>query len=189
VRRVRAQPLPRPTGRLLVDGTNVAWAWPPVRALLLQRAFGPAQQLLVDRLAAGGVAAAGGCLVVFDGPPPEGGPTSRGPVGVRYPIPGQSGDDRLLQLIAATMHTGLGVQLITNDRALRDAARGLGATTAGAGALLDRLDPGWRPGRARAAEVTVGADPKPHPTPRDTDQWLRRFGQPRDAPPDRRATR
>ncbi|HVA20558.1 MAG TPA: NYN domain-containing protein [Candidatus Micrarchaeia archaeon] len=173
----------RPQERLLVDGTNVAWAWAPVRALLIAQAFGAAQQLLVDRLATSGVAGTGGdCTVVFDGPPPPGGPASRGAVRVRYPEPGQSGDDRLLQLVAATAHTDVRVRLVTSDRALGDAARRLGATTSGGGTLLDRLDPAWRstgiPRRAGAAAPTEAGDRKPHPTRADTERWLERFGAP-----------
>ncbi len=174
----------RPGSRLLVDGTNVAWAWPPVRALLVARAFGAAQRLLVDRIAMSGVVPApGGCTVVFDGPPPAGGPATRGAVAVRYPEPGESGDDRLLQLIAATAHADVAVHLVTNDRALRDRARGHGATTAGAGALLDRLDPGWRPEHRAGPRTAELRDPKPRPTARDTAQWLRRFGVAAEAPP------
>ncbi len=163
-----------PGERLLVDGTNVAWAWRPVRDLLVARAFGAAQRYLVERLAAVPALAPAGCTIVFDGPPPAGGPSSRAGVQVRYPEPGQSGDDRLLELILATAHGPFGVRLVTSDRALKDAARQLGAATASGGSLLDRLDPGWRaPGRPAAPDAPGSG--KPRPSRGDTERWLAAF--------------
>ncbi|HUY62153.1 MAG TPA: NYN domain-containing protein [Candidatus Dormibacteraeota bacterium] len=186
-----------PRGRpaaILVDGTNLAWAWPPTRALLVQAAHGAAQRQLLQQLRP--LAGRAGCTVVFDGPPPRDGPTSEARLHVRYPEPGQSGDDRLIELLAAGDPRRAAPELVSSDRALRDRARALGATTVGCAAFLDRMAPGWRdqprpaarelPGTRRTAPPPA-ADRKPHPSDSDTRAWLAEFST--RAAPHRRGAR
>lgn len=163
---------------LVVDGTNVSWAWPRARPLMVQGRHAEAQALLVAFSHSSALLSAHRELVlVFDGPPHPLGPAGSGAVLVLYPDPGRSADDRILELLAARRHRGTPLLLASSDRALRDAARRLGATTMGAMELIAAIDPrkvvaAPRPPGGRPAE-------KPAPSRDDTAEWLRRFARQR----------
>ena len=160
---------------LVVDGTNVSWAWPKSRPHMVRSEFGRAQLLLFQALLKSPVRATHQELVlVFDGPPAAGGPSSARGTLVLHPDSGHSADDRILDLIGQRRHSGQAIALASSDRALRDQARALGATTMGAMDLLGLLDSSLsRPqavprGRSSRSE-------KPSPSRDDTAAWLRQF--------------
>lgn len=156
----------------MVDGTNVSWAWPRGRPLMLQGRFAEAQSLLLTFTYRSRLMADHEELVlVFDGPPPREGPTGRPRASVLYPDPGHSADDRIVELVAVRRHRGAPVVLVSSDRGLRDQVRRLGATTMGALQLVNAIDP-----RGEPSSVSGGAhSEKPVPSGRDTAEWLRRF--------------
>ncbi|MGH7610003.1 MAG: NYN domain-containing protein [Candidatus Dormibacteria bacterium] len=160
---------------LVVDGTNVAWAWPRARPLLLRRDHAGAQGLLVEaawrsRLRSDHAA----ITFVFDGPAPSQGPGGAPGLRVLYPEPGTSADQRILEVVAQLRHSGAGVLVASSDRGLRELVRGLGGNTVGAQALLLALDP--RQSGSRDRDHAAPAPPgKPLPSRRDTEEWLRQF--------------
>lgn len=163
-----------PATLLVVDGTNIIWAWPRSRPYMMRQEFGRAQTVLHAAILDSRVRTLHRQVVlVFDGPPSPAGPTSSPGTLVLHPDVGHSADDRILDLIA---HRGkaVGIALATSDRALRDAARGLGATTMGALELLRLLESG-RPDRQGRGGPQGDAAEKPSPSSRDTEAWLRRF--------------
>ncbi len=162
-------------GALVVDGTNVSWAWPRSRAHMIRRDYGSAQMLLVRALVESPLRAVHQeLLIVFDGAPTPGGPSSSRGVLVLHPDFGRTADDRILELIGQRRHSGNGISLASSDRALRDAARALGATTMGALELLARLE--GRPMQSgRSDRDRVPATHKPSPSTQDTEAWLRQF--------------
>ncbi|NNM97615.1 MAG: hypothetical protein HKL89_08460 [Candidatus Dormibacteraeota bacterium] len=163
-----AQPL------LVVDGTNVSWAWPRSRPLMLRQDYGAAQSLLVQATMGSPLRSLHAeLLFVFDGPPAPRGPGSANGARVLHPDIGHSADDRILQIIGQRRHGGAQIVLATSDRALRDAARALGATTMGSMELISKFDP--RGGESRP-ESGPGRPEKPRPSSQDTAAWLRRFG-------------
>jgi predicted RNA-binding protein with PIN domain len=165
----------RPT--MIVDGTNVSWAWARSRPLMVQQSFGAAQLLLVQTALESPLRATyQGLIFVFDGPPCPGGPSSGEGARVLHPDIGHSADDRILEVLAQRHHGGVAMVLVTSDRALRDAARALGATTKGAMEMINQLEP-----KSHATAPSSSADPfglhqKPSPSRHDTDSWLLRFG-------------
>ncbi|MDA8330102.1 MAG: NYN domain-containing protein [Candidatus Dormibacteraeota bacterium] len=164
----------RPATLLVVDGTNVIWAWPKSRPYMLRQEFARAQTVLHAAILESRLMALHREVVlVFDGPPSPGGPTSARGTLVLHPNVGKSADDRILELIAHRGKSG-GIALVTSDRALRDAARALGATTMGALELLRLLEPG-RPNPQATPRPHGAASEKPSPSSRDTEAWLKRF--------------
>ncbi len=162
---------------LLVDGTNIAWAWPRSRPQLIRKDHGAAQQLLVNTAAQSELRSSYQQLTfVFDGPPPPAGPSSSRGIRVLYPDPGQTADQRLLELVAQAVHAGIGAVVATSDRALRDLVRQSGGSTIGGMALIQKIDPRGlaEPARGEGVDSKV-ADDKPHPSGRDTEAWLKRF--------------
>ena len=146
---------------------------------MVRHEFGPAQMLLFQALLGSPLRAAHQELVlVFDGPPTRGGPSSTRGALVLHPDVGHSADDRILELIAQRCHSGQSVSLASSDRELRDLARALGATTMGAMELLGLLDSSLSrtPG---AGGPSVGRAEKPSPSRSDTEAWLRRFASSR----------
>jgi predicted RNA-binding protein with PIN domain len=164
---------------LVVDGTNLAWAWPRTRPLLLRNDHGAAQRLLVARALRSPLHSAHEELIfVFDGPPPPSGPSSGGGARIFYPDPGQTADERILELVARAVRNRLGVVVATSDRGLQELSRQGGATTMGGQQLLVQIDP------RSAAEPRRSAAPgegrrreKPSPSAQDTEDWLRRFSK------------
>ncbi len=158
---------------LVVDGTNVSWAWPRSRPLMIQGRHGEAQALLVAFSRSSTLLTLHQELVlVFDGPPQALGPVSAGPLSVLYPDPGHSADDRIVELVSARSHRGTPIVLASSDRGLRDAVRRLGATTIGALELLGAIDPHSAEERPT---TTARRSEKPAPSGADTEEWLRRF--------------
>jgi len=159
-----------------VDGTNVAWAWPRSRTCLVRKDHAGAQRLLVSTATESALRSAYAQLTfVFDGPPPPAGPGSSTAVRVLYPDPGQSADERIVELVVQAVHGGAAPVVATSDRALRELVRREGGTTIGGQALIQKLDP--RTGadsRRGATSPREGAD-KPRPSSRDTEAWLERF--------------
>lgn len=164
---------------LVVDGTNVSWAWPRCRPLMLQGRFAEAQALLLTFTSRSRLMAEHEELVlVFDGPPPRGGPAGQARAAVLYPDPGHSADDRIVDLVGVRRHRGAPVVLVSSDRALRDAVRRLGATTMGALQLITAIDPRPEPSPSGGG----GRPEKPAPSGRDTAEWLHRFSAHRRRP-------
>jgi predicted RNA-binding protein with PIN domain len=162
---------------MIIDGTNVSWAWPRSRTLMLSQSFGAAQLLLVQTALESPLRATyQGLIFVFDGPPSRGGPSSGEGARVLHPDIGSSADDRILELLAQRQHGGVPMVLVTSDRALRDAARGLGATTKGAMELITQLEPKVHVAGTRSSSGLQSSTRKPLPSRQDTDSWLRRFG-------------
>ena len=158
---------------LVVDGTNVSWAWPRARPLMVAGRHQHAQALLLSYSQSSPLLTQHDELViVFDGPPHRL-PGVRSPrVRILYPDPGTSADHRIIELVEAHRHRGAPARLVSSDRALRDAVRNLGATTMGAMELISVIDRRGgdgpdRPPRARGE--------KPLPSAEDTRDWLRRF--------------
>ncbi|MFC9433043.1 hypothetical protein [Nocardia sp. NPDC057030] len=60
--------------------------------------------------------------------------------GVRVVLADGSGDDAIVDLVAAANHARP-ITVVTADRGLRDRVEALGAHTVGPGWLLDRIDP------------------------------------------------
>jgi len=169
---------------LVVDGTNIAWAWPRSRPCLLRNDHGAAQRLLVATAAQSALRSVYDQLTfVFDGPPPPAGPSSARGVRVLYPDPGQSADERIVELVAQAVHGGIGAVVATSDRGLRELARREGGSTIGGQALIQKLDP-----RGAAEPIRSGipaptpADEKPRPSSRDTEAWLRQFSGKKQPP-------
>ena len=119
----------------MVDGNNVVgaeaagwWRDPPA-----------AFRKLLDRLRCYAAVAGGHPVLVLDRAQddlPEG---EHDGVQVLYATRRgrDAADERIVQLLETD--GGEGVEVVTSDRALRDAALGLGATVTGAGAFLARL--------------------------------------------------
>ncbi|MHB1526322.1 MAG: NYN domain-containing protein [Candidatus Dormibacteria bacterium] len=176
-----AQPL------LIVDGTNVSWAWPRSRPLMLRQQYGEAQCLLVQAAVDSPLRSAHEeLLFVFDGPPAPRGPGSGRGTRVLHPDIGHSADDRILQIIGQRRHGGGQIVLVSSDRALRDAARAMGATTMGAMELIARLDPRGLGGSSEPGR-RQGPSEKPKPSSQDTAAWLKRFGSREQREPPRRS--
>jgi len=164
-----------PEGSLIVDGTNVSWAWPRCRSHMLRREYAAAQSILVSALLESPLRAVHQeLLIVFDGPPIPRGPSSSRRALVLHPDAGLTADDRILELIGQRRHSGGAIALASSDRALRDAARLLGATTMGAMELLARLE--GKPLRSVGEPPAHASGPeKPSPSAKDTEAWLRQF--------------
>ncbi|MGH7611934.1 MAG: NYN domain-containing protein, partial [Candidatus Dormibacteria bacterium] len=139
---------------------------------LLRRDHGSAQRLLVEATWHSSLRSAHRAITfVFDGPAPQGGPGSRTGLRLLYPEPGQSADQRILEVVAQLRHARSGVLVASSDRGLRDLVRGLGGNTVGAQAVLQKL--GGAPAGPRSTPAKEAG--KPLPSPMDTQDWLRRF--------------
>jgi len=162
---------------LVVDGTNIAWAWSRSRPNLLRKDHAGAQRLLVGTTIQSQLRAAHQELTfVFDGPAPLGGPASSPGVRVLYPDMGQSADQRILELVDRAVHARVGVVVATSDRALRDQIRQLGGSTIGGQELILKIDPGSVTGARRGGRPPESAtEQKPRPSRHDTEAWVRRF--------------
>jgi predicted RNA-binding protein with PIN domain len=172
------------SSELLVDGTNVSWAWPRTRTLLLRKDYAGAQRLLVTTAAHSPLRTSHDKLTfVFDGPPPSAGPSSSAGVRILYPDPGQSADQRIVELAAQAVHGGVSAVVATSDRELQGLVRREGGTTMGGQAFLQKLDPRGAadPPRGGASPADRGED-KPKPSSRDTESWLARFSGKRRPP-------
>lgn len=158
---------------LVVDGTNVSWAWPRARPLMVAARHQDAQALLISYSQSSPLLTRHDELViVFDGPPHRL-PVARSPrVRVLYPDPGTSADHRIIELVEAHRHRGAPALLASSDRALRDAVRRLGATTMGAMELIAVID---RRGPAAPGGPSKAGPEKPLPSAEDTRDWLHRF--------------
>ncbi|HVC23064.1 MAG TPA: NYN domain-containing protein [Candidatus Dormibacteraeota bacterium] len=169
---------------LLVDGSNVLWAWPRTRHLLLNKDHGAAQRLLVSTATQSALRTSYQQLTfVFDGPPPATGPSSSAGVRVLYPDLGQSADERIVELVAQAVHGGISTMVATSDRGLRDLVRRKGGTTMGGQALLQKMDPRGSLDVPRGDGGEEGKDPeKPRPSSRDTESWLARFSSKKRPP-------
>ncbi len=160
---------------LIVDGTNLAWAWTRTRPHLLRQDHAAAQRLLVASAGQSPLRSIYDLITfVFDGPPPPAGPGSAGAVRVLYPDPGQSADQRIVELVAQAVHAGVGVVVATSDRGLQDLVRLERGSSIGGGALVQKLDPRGTSARDSASRPGT-AEEKPRPSSRDTEGWLRRF--------------
>jgi predicted RNA-binding protein with PIN domain len=169
---------------LVVDGTNIAWAWSRSRPHLLRKDHAGAQRLLVATTSQSQLRAVHQELTfVFDGPAPSGGPSSSAGVRVLYPDMGQSADQRILELVDRAVHAGVGVVVATSDRALRDLVCRLGGSTIGGQELILKIDPGSVSGSRRGnAAPESGTEQKPRPSQHDTEAWVRRFSGKRKPP-------
>lgn len=158
---------------LVVDGTNVSWAWPRARPLMVAGRHQDAQALLLAYSQSSPLLTQHEELViVFDGPPHRL-PGARSPrVRVLYPDPGTSADHRIIELVEVHRHRGAPALLVSSDRALRDAVRSLGATTMGAMELISAID---QRGAAAPGHPPRGGLEKPLPSAEDTRDWLHRF--------------
>ncbi|MFZ0996444.1 MAG: NYN domain-containing protein [Candidatus Dormiibacterota bacterium] len=164
---------------LVVDGTNIAWAWARSRPHLLRKDHAGAQRLLVLTTSHSALRAVHQELTfVFDGPAPPGGPSSEAGVRVLYPDLGQNADQRILELVDQAVHAGVSVVVATSDRALRDLVRRQGGSTIGGQELILKIDPRsvTEPSRGGAASHRE-VDEKPGPSPHDTENWVRRFSR------------
>jgi len=162
---------------LVVDGTNIAWAWSRSRPHLLRKDHAGAQRLLVATTSHSALRAVHQELTfVFDGPAPSGGPSSTAGVRVLYPDIGQSADQRILELVDRAVHAEAGVVVATSDRALRDLVRRQGGSTISGQELIIKIDP-RSVTEPRRGLATHGSDveQKPRPSQHDTEAWERRF--------------
>jgi predicted RNA-binding protein with PIN domain len=164
---------------LVVDGTNIAWAWSRSRPHLLRKDHAGAQRLLVVTTTHSALRAIHEELTfVFDGPAPFSGPSSTVGVRVLYPDVGRSADERILELVDQAVHAGVGVVVATSDRALRDLVRRQGGSTIGAQELILKIDPRSVTEPRRGVAVPAGegeGEEKPRPSQHDTEAWVRRF--------------
>jgi predicted RNA-binding protein with PIN domain len=161
---------------LVVDGTNIAWAWPRSRPFLLRKDHAGAQRVLVATANQSALRSVYAQLTfVFDGPPPPTGPTSSQGVRVLYPDPGQTADERIVELVAQAVHGGSAAVVATSDRGLRDLVRHEGGSTIGGQALLQKLDPRGATEPGRGATPPAEVVEKPRPSNRDTEAWLQQF--------------
>lgn len=124
------------TGRLVVDGNNVIGAvadgwWRDRPAAVLR---------LLARLRCYASSIVEPVVVVLDAAQPDLPEGVTGGVVVRYADRAgrDAADDRILRLLDD--EGAGGVEVVTSDRALAEAARARGAATVGAGAFLGRLD-------------------------------------------------
>lgn len=173
----RAEGPGRVATELVVDGTNIAWAWARSRPYLLRKDHAGAQRLLVATTAQSMLRAVHEELTfVFDGPPPPSGPVSAGGTRVLYPDLGQSADERILELVDQRVHARLGVVVATSDRGLRDLVRRQGGSTIGGRELIIKIDPRSVVELGRGVAAPAGEnEQKPNPSHGDTEAWLRRF--------------
>ncbi len=158
---------------LVVDGSNVSWAWPRARPLMVAGRHQDAQALLISYAQSSPLLTQHDELViVFDGPPHRLLGVRSPRVRVLYPDPGTSADHRIIELVEVHRHRGAPALLVSSDRALRDAVRNLGATTMGAMELISVIDRRGAapPGRSARARLE-----KPLPSAEDTRDWLHRF--------------
>ena len=160
---------------LVVDGTNVSWAWPRGRPLMLAGRHADAQALLLSFSRSSALMSQHDELViVFDGPPHRLS-TPAGPrVRILYPDPGTTADDRIIELVEVHRHRGAPTMLASSDRALRDAVRRLGATTMGAMELISAID---RRGLEAPGQLPQRSPEKPLPSAEDTREWLHHFAR------------
>jgi len=170
---------------LVVDGTNIAWAWSRSRPHLLRKDHAGAQRLLVGTTSHSQLRAVHQELTfVFDGPAPLAGPASSAGVRVLYPDMGQNADQRILELVDRAVHAGVGVVVATSDRALRDLVHGQGGSTIGGQDLILKIDPrSVTESRRSPAAPDSGIDQKPRPSQHDTEAWERRFSARKKKPP------
>jgi predicted RNA-binding protein with PIN domain len=162
---------------LVVDGTNIAWAWSRSRPHLLRKDHAGAQRLLVRTTSHSQLRSVHQELTfVFDGPAPLGGPSSTAGVRVLYPDMGQSADQRILELVDRAVHARVGVVVATSDRALRDLVHSQGGATIGGQELILKIDPrSVTEPRRGGADDEGGIEQKPRPSQHDTEAWERRF--------------
>jgi predicted RNA-binding protein with PIN domain len=124
--------------RLVVDGNNVIGSvpdgWWRDRRGAARRLLGRLQQLAAVH--------DGPVTVVFDVPDPDLPEGEHDGVIVRYATRRgrDAADDRIVELLDAAGDAAEGIEVVTSDRALADAARARGAQVTGAGTLLARLD-------------------------------------------------
>lgn len=172
------------TSELVVDGTNIAWAWSRSRPHLLRKDHAGAQRLLVTTTSHSQLRGVHQELTfVFDGPAPSAGPTSTAGVRVLYPDMGQSADQRILELVDRAVNAGVGVVVATSDRALRELVRRQGGSTIGGQELILQIDPrSVTESRRGVAAPDSGTEQKPRPSQHDTEAWERRFSA-RKKPP------
>lgn len=165
------------SSHLVVDGTNIAWAWSRSRPYLLRKDHAGAQRLLVTTSSHSPLRAVHQELTfVFDGPAPSGGPSSREGVRVLYPDMGQNADQRILEVVDQAVHAGVSVLVATSDRALRDLVRRQGGSTIGGQELIVKIDPrSVTEPRRGVADATGELEQKPWPSQHDTEAWVRRF--------------
>ncbi len=163
---------------LLIDGNNLLHAAKLIKGRATRADFDRARDELLRRLA-GYVAAKGGLkiLVVFDGGDPAfpGPPFQRATVHglpVLYAARGSDADAEILERIDREKDPK-GVRVVTDDRALRDAAATRGARPATAREFL--------------AELTAYAADREPPTPdgsrkeqgiskEEAEEWMKEFG-------------
>jgi predicted RNA-binding protein with PIN domain len=142
----------------LIDGYNL------LHALFPGRATPAARESLVGRLEAfcrqGGYRA----RVVFDATGGMRRRESRGALEVWSVAPGRTADDELLALLGSTQDR-TAFTLVTNDRAIAEAARKLGTQVLSCREFARLLDE-----RPAQAEKSDGAPPH------EVDHWMREFG-------------
>jgi len=109
---------------------------------------------VVTAVAALAAGRGGRFTIVFDGAPDAhfAGDTTLGSIRVEFAAP-RSADDRILARVRAARNPR-DLTVVTDDRALAAAARGLGARIAGVDAFLDRLASG---GRSAGGGCSAGA--------------------------------
>jgi predicted RNA-binding protein with PIN domain len=131
---------------LVVDGYNVAHAWPQTKALLnAGAALAEVRRLLVARLAAHAAATALRIVVVFDAPPRRGTLTSAAPaaevvdgVEIRFAGGAFGSADHLIERLvydALRPPAAERVRVASGDRLVRDMVRAMGADTIDPAAL------------------------------------------------------
>jgi hypothetical protein len=124
-----------PVTRIVIDGNNVMGAaadgWWRDRRGAARRLLGRVQRYATTTAAA--------VELVFDTADPEFPEGEHDGVLLRYATRAgrDAGDDRIRELLEQS--GGVGVEVVTSDRALATSARELGASVTGAGSFLARL--------------------------------------------------
>jgi len=167
--------------RWLIDGYNVIRRDPDLRAAeaagleagraALLRAIAPVAVRLDDRF-----------TVVFDGAPSRQSPPAPGRLEVIFSRPPESADDVLRRL---ARQAGAGSAVVSDDRAVADAARRAGCTVVGVAPFLSALTAGGPPAEAegdedddRDAGPRRGNPRRPSREARATTRALRRLRGP-----------
>lgn len=142
-RRRRSEERLGATEVLIVDGYNVAHAWPELRALLDGARLDEARRRLVSVLSEYVALRGARVIVVFDGPEEAAGAARSGDgVEVRFSGAAQSADHVIERLAYEASRAGVAatVVVVTGDRLQRDLVRAMGAVTMGAADLLAEVE-------------------------------------------------
>ena len=169
--------------RLLVDGYNLLWVFPPLRKEMVARNSAAARRGLVallERIIKAG-RAKGPIHVIFDGNAmgQRGTLSIPGVVEVRFaPHPGDA-DSMIVDVVRGSEHPGE-YTVVSSDREVQNNVRRLGAAALGAKKFIDQYVPAHTPSQRGPLidddELRAAEKPRAELGAFEVDMWLKEFG-------------